>query len=250
MKDRVPSLYNDHWWHSFWSQVPGLVHARSCIISTPNRVSSLDVYPVSLMNKYSCMTLTDPWHDTRAWLTMTSLLSLNVKSFKCRKSVQSFNLEVFVKTSTFTDSHRLCRTHKKADFLQVCTQFRFVGRVVFKFMFFFYDTEGGTRWRKEKNRSVVPPTLKVRYLFLIFFFYTNTPMYMECEYIHRYISYVYIYTYIYVCICVCPCIIRYVYRYIYGFRHTYVYMRTWSMYFWRSSHEFERQGSRSLLGTE
>ena len=51
-------------------------------------------------------------HDTRAWLTMTSLLSLNVKSFKCRKSVQSFNLEVFVRTSTFTDSHRLCRTPK------------------------------------------------------------------------------------------------------------------------------------------
>jgi len=48
-------------------------------------------------------------HDTRAWLTMTSLLSLNVKSFKCRKSVQSFNLEVFVKTSTCTDSHRLCQ---------------------------------------------------------------------------------------------------------------------------------------------
>jgi hypothetical protein len=51
-------------------------------------------------------------HDTRAWLTMTSLLSLNVKSFKCRKSVQSFNLEVFVRTSTFTDSHRLCCTPK------------------------------------------------------------------------------------------------------------------------------------------
>jgi hypothetical protein len=51
-------------------------------------------------------------HDTRAWLTMTSLLSLNVKSFKCRKSVQSFNLEVFARTSTFTDSHRLCRTPK------------------------------------------------------------------------------------------------------------------------------------------
>jgi hypothetical protein len=48
-------------------------------------------------------------HDTCAWLTVTSLLSLNVKSFKRRKSVQSFNLEVFVKTCTFTDSHRLCR---------------------------------------------------------------------------------------------------------------------------------------------
>ena len=30
MKDRVPSLYDDHWWHSFRSQVPGLIHTCSC----------------------------------------------------------------------------------------------------------------------------------------------------------------------------------------------------------------------------
>jgi len=91
-------------------------------------------------------------HDTRAWLTMTSLLSLNVKSFKCRKSVQSFNLEVFVKTSTCTDSHRFIQKQKSRFFTNLYAVFhRFVGRVVFKFMSFLYDTEGGTRWRKKKT---------------------------------------------------------------------------------------------------
>ncbi len=144
------------------------------------------------------------FHDTRAWLTMTSLLSLNVKSCKCRKSVQSFNLEVFVKTSTCTDSHRCVRTllqkQNSRFFTNLYAVFhRFVGRVVLKFMCFFYDTEGGTRWRKKKNRSVVPPTLK-GFVF-DFFFYTNIPVYEMWIYIHRHMCYVYIYTYICMYMC-------------------------------------------------
>ena len=181
MKDRVPSLYNDHWWHSFWSQVPGLVHARSCIISTPNRVSSLDVYPVSLMNKYSCMTLTDPWHSCMTHHDQSFV-------FECQVFQMSQVCPVFQSRSLCQDfhihrlpplvSHSPPKTKKQIFYKFVRSFHRFVGRVVFKFMFFFYDTEGGTRWRTEKNRSVVSPILKVRDLYLIFFFYTNTPMYM------------------------------------------------------------------------
>lgn len=185
------------------------------------------------MTWHSCMT-----HHDKSFVFECQVFQMSqvCPVFQSRSLCQDFHIHRLPPLV----SHSPPKTKKQIFYKFVRSFHRFVGRVVFKFMFFFYDTEGGTRWRKEKNRSVVPPTLKVRYLFLIFFFYTNTPMYMECEYIHRYISYVYIYTYIYVCICVCPCIIWYVYGCIYGFRHSYVYMRTWSMYFWRSSHEFER----------
>jgi hypothetical protein len=128
MTDRVPSLYNDQWWHSFRSQVPGLIHTRSCIVSTPNRVSSLDVYPVSPMNKYSCMTLTDPWH-----LCMTHRDQSFV--FECQVFQTSQVCPVFQSRSLCEDLyiHRLPPLvspsppkTKKQFFLQVCTQFSIV----------------------------------------------------------------------------------------------------------------------------
>ena len=248
MKDRVPCLYNDHWWHSFRSQVPVLIHMRSCIISTPNRVSSLDVYSVSLvnkslMNKYSCMTLTHPWHSCMTHHDQSFV-------FECQVSVQMSQVcPVFQSRSLCQDFyiHRLPplvspsppKTKKQIFYKFVHSFPSFCWTCSFQVHVLFLRHWGWYQMTKKKNRSVVPPILK-GLVFDFFFLYQHTHVYEMWIYIRRYIPYVYIYTYIYVCICVCPCIIRYVYGCIYGFRHSYVYMRTWSMYFWRSSHEFER----------
>jgi hypothetical protein len=118
-------------WHSFRSQVPVLIHMRSCIISTPNRVSSLDVYSVSLvnkslMNKYSCMTLTHPWHSCMTHHDQSFV-------FECQVFQMSQVCPVFQSRSLCQDFyiHRLAplvshSKNKKADFLQVCTQFSIV----------------------------------------------------------------------------------------------------------------------------
>jgi len=97
-------------------------HAPSCF-QTESQLSSR-------LCGYGCLspeTDRQPEKQFESWLWQTqsrvstintSLLSLNVKSFNCRKSVQSFNLEDVVKTSTLTGSHRFCRTllQKQQDF--------------------------------------------------------------------------------------------------------------------------------------
>jgi hypothetical protein len=124
MKDRVPCLYNDHWWHSFRSQVPVFIHTRSCIISTPNR------------NKYSCMTLTHPWHSCMTHHDQSFVFECQVFQmsqvcpvFQSRSLCQDFYmhrlpppLSRLLHAQTPTASSK----NKKADFLQICTQFSIV----------------------------------------------------------------------------------------------------------------------------
>jgi len=100
-------------------------HAPSCF-QTESQLSSR-------LCGYGCLspeTDRQPEKQFESWLWQTqsrvstintSLLSLNVKSFNCRKSVQSFHLEDVVKTSTLTGSHRFCRTllQKQKDFFML-----------------------------------------------------------------------------------------------------------------------------------